>query len=144
MRIFENPDAWPEAFFVAQFPPTPFPRLPNCGHDRFLCADFARAGINRDPQAITIDRRADGMTMRFAPSNGRRNIVVTQWYQPYWRVTSGAARLVRAGEQFIGLDVAPGERSVTIEYLPVSRATLFVIGIVTEAAVLLLIALLSF
>jgi hypothetical protein len=83
------------------------------------------------------------MTLRFAPSSQRRNILITPWYQPYWRVTSAAARLVRAGEQLVGVDVAPGEQRVTIEYLRLFRATLFVIGIVTEAAVLLLILCLS-
>jgi hypothetical protein len=143
IRIFENGDAWPEAFFVEAFPRTPLPRLSGCGHDRFLCVDFAGGGIERDLTPITIERHPDGMTLRFAPVNERRNILVTQWYQPYWRVRSGSARLVRAGEQLVGLDIAPGEQSVTIEYLPVFRATLFIVGLLTEAGVLLLIAWLS-
>jgi hypothetical protein len=143
IRIFENTTAWPEAFFVPAFPPTPLPRLSGCGHDRFLCVDFAAAGIERAPTPVMIDRHRDGMTLRFAPSSQRRNILITQWYQPYWRVTSRSTRVMRAGEQLIGVDVAPGEQSVTIEYLPLFRATLFVIGIVTEAAALLLILWLS-
>jgi hypothetical protein len=143
MRIFENADAWPEAFFVPRFPSTPLPRLPDCGHDRFFCVDFARADIERDPTPIMIDRHRDGMTLRFAPSNEPRRILVTQWYQPHWRVTAGSAHLVRAAEQVLGLEVAPGEQRVTIEFLPVFRAVLFFGGIVTEAAVLLLIVWLS-
>lgn len=143
VRILENTDAWPEAFFVAAFPPTPLPRLPGCDHDRFLCADFARGGIERRAEPITIDRRPDGMTLRFAPSDRPRRIIVTQWYQPYWRVTRGAARLVRAGEEFVGLEIAPGEQTVTIQYLPVLRATLFFGGIGVELAVLIAVAWLS-
>ena len=52
VRIFENPDAWPEAFFVSKFPPASLPRLANCGNDRFLCADFGRAGIDREPACV--------------------------------------------------------------------------------------------
>lgn len=143
IRIFENSDAWPDAFFVPAFPPTPLPRLSGCGHDRFLCVDFAAAGIERELTPVTIDRHRDGMTLRFAASSQRRHILVTQWYQPYWRVTSGSARLMRASEQLIGVEVAPGEQRVTIEYLPLFRATLFIIGIVTEATVLLVILWLS-
>jgi hypothetical protein len=43
VRIFENPAPWPEAVFVKDLPKTPLPRVPDCGHDRFLCVDFDRA-----------------------------------------------------------------------------------------------------
>jgi hypothetical protein len=142
VRILENTEAWPEAFFVSNFPVVPLPRLPKCDHDRFLCVDFA-GGIERQPEPITIDRRRDGMTLRFASSDRPRRIIVTQWYQPYWRVTDGAARLVRAGEEFVGLEIPPGEQTITIRYLPVLRATLFFGGIVVEFGVLVLIAWLS-
>jgi len=89
VRIFENPDPWPEAIFVKTFPQTPLPRVPDCGNDRFLCVDFDRAGIERDPAGITIDRHRDGLTLRFAPSDSPRHLLVTQWYQPYWRVNEG-------------------------------------------------------
>jgi hypothetical protein len=92
VRIFENPDPWPEAIFVKAFPQTPMPRVPDCGNDRFLCVDFDRAGIERDPAGITIDRHRDGLTLRFAPSDSPRHLLVTQWYQPYWRVNEGRLR----------------------------------------------------
>src|SRR5581483_4162974 len=60
LRILENPDAWPEAFFVSAFPRTPLPRLPECGNDRFLCVDFDQAHFEREPAPITIDRHRDG------------------------------------------------------------------------------------
>ena len=143
VRIFENPNPWPEAFFVRQFPPTPMPRVPDCGHDRFLCIDFERAGIEREPEAITIDWRRDGLTLRFAPSDRPRHLLVTQWYQPYWRVNEGSAHVVRAAEQLVGLEIPAGEQRVTIEYLPVLRASLFFIGMGTELVVLMMVAWLS-
>jgi hypothetical protein len=142
MRILENTEAWPEAFFVADFPSVPLARLPGCDHDRFLCADFSH-GIDRQAEPIAIERRRDGMTLRFSPSSRRRRVIVTQWYQPYWRVTAGRARLVRAGEEFVGLEIPAGEPSVTIQYLPALRATLFFGGIAVELGVLLLIGWLS-
>jgi hypothetical protein len=143
VRIFENPNPWPEAFFVKAFPRTPLPRVPDCGHDRFLCIDFERAGIEREPEAITIDRHRDGLTLRFAPSDRPRHLLVTQWYQPYWRVNEGSARVVRAAEQLVGLEIPAGEQRVTIEYLPVVRATLFFVGIATELVLLMVTAWLS-
>jgi hypothetical protein len=143
VRIFENPDLWPEAFFVKEFPRTPLPRLGACGHDRFLCVDFDRAGIEREADPIMIARHRDGMTLTFAPSNRPRHILITQWYQPYWRVKAGPARLVRAAEQLVGVDIPAGEQRVTIEYLPLLRATLFLVGITTELVALVLIAWLS-
>jgi hypothetical protein len=143
VRIFENPNPWPEAFFVKEFPPTPMPRAPDCGHDRFLCVDFERAGIEREPEAITIDRHRDGLTFRFAASDRPRHLLVTQWYQPYWRVNEGSAHVVRAAEQLVGLEIPAGEQRVTIEYLPVVRATLFFVGIATELVLLMVIAWLS-
>jgi hypothetical protein len=143
VRILENPDPWPEAFFVSGFPSTPLPRVPDCGHDRFLCVDFDRAGLEREPEAIAIDRHRDGMTLTFAPSDRPRHLIVTQWYQPYWRVNQGSARIVRAAEQLVGLEIPAGEQRVTIEYLPVVRATLFCLGIATELAALVWIAWLS-
>jgi len=143
VRIFENANPWPEAFFVTQFPRTPLPRVPDCGHDRFFCVDFERAGIERAPDVIAIDRHPDGMTLAFQPSDRARHILITQWYQPYWRVSAGSARIVRASEQLVGIEVPPGEQAVTIEYLPVVRATLFFVGIATELMTLALIAWLS-
>jgi len=143
VRIFENPTPWPEAFFVTAFPPTPMPRVHDCGHDRFLCVDFERAGIEREPEAITIDRHRDGLTLTFAASDRPRHLLVTQWYQPYWRVSEGSARLVRAAEQLVGLEIPAGEQRVTIEYVPVLRATLFFLGIGTELVLLIAIAWLS-
>jgi hypothetical protein len=139
VRIFENPEAWPEAFFVADFPRSPVPRLASCDHDRFLCADFARAGIEREPEPVTIDRHRDGLTLHFAASSRPRRILVTQWYQPYWRVVDGTANVVRAGEQLVGLEIPAGQERVTIEYLPVVRATLFFGGLAAELIVLALI-----
>ena len=140
IRIFENPNAWPEAFFVRSFPRTPMPRLADCGHDRFLCVDFDNADIQRDPTPLSIDRRRDGLTLRFAPSTEPRKVMVTQWFQPQWRVRSGSARLERVAEQLIGLDIPAGEQSVTIQYVPFLRAALFGVGLMTEAIVLLTIA----
>ena len=143
VRIFENPAPWPEAFFVSDWPKTPLPRVPDCGHDRFLCVDFDAAGIEREAGAITIDRHRDGMTLTFAPSDRARHLLITQWYQAGWRVKEGSARIVRAAEQLVGLEIPAGERRVTIEYLPVVRATLFCVGIATELIVLMAIAWLS-
>jgi len=69
---------------------------------------------------------------------------VTQWYQPFWRVRAGSARIVRAAEQLVGLEVPPGEQVVTIEFLPVVRATLFFMEIAGELAVFLLVVWLAF
>ena len=143
VQIYENSHAWPEAFFVAAYPRTPLPRLADCGHDRLLCADFGRAGIEREAPPITVERHPDRMTLKFAPEDRQRHVIVTQWYQPYWRVIDGGSHLVRAGEEFIGLDVPAGDRSVTIEYLPMTRATLFFVGIAAEFGVLALVAWLS-
>jgi hypothetical protein len=143
VRIFENPAPWPEAFFVRDWPKTPLPRVQDCGHDRFLCVDFDGAGIERDPEAITIARHRDGMTLTFAPADRARHLLITQWYQPAWRVDQGSARIVRAAEQLVGLEIPAGERRVTIEYLPIVRATLFCVGIGTELIVLVAIAWLS-
>jgi hypothetical protein len=143
VRIFENPNPWPEAFFVREFPPTPMPRVPDCGHDRFLCVDFERAGIEREPEAITIDRHRDGLTLTFAPSDRSRHLLVTQWYQPYWRVTEGSAHIVRAAEQLVGLEIPAGEQRLTIEYLPGVRAALFFVGMTTELVLMIVIAWLS-
>jgi hypothetical protein len=143
VRILENPAAWPEAFFVGDWPKTPLPRVPDCGHDRFLCVDFDGAGIARLPEPITIDRHRDGMTLTFAPSDHGRRLLITQWYQPGWRVEQGPAQIVRAAEQLVGLEIPAGEQRVTIEYLPVVRATLFFVGLGTELIVLVAIAWLS-
>jgi hypothetical protein len=142
VRIYENADPWPEAFFVRNFPQAPMPRVSDCGHDRFLCVDFDRAGLEREAESITIDRHRDGMTLSFAPSDRVRHILVTQWYQPYWHV-DGSARIVRAAEQLVGLEIPPGEQRVTLTYFPVVRAALFFVGIGTELVTLLLIAWLS-
>ena len=58
-------------------------------------------------------------------------------------MNEGSAQIVRAAEQLVGLDVPAGERRVTIEYLPVLRATLFCVGIATELAVFVCLAWLS-
>jgi len=143
VRIFENPTPWPEAFFVTDFPRVPMPRIPDCGHDRFLCVDFDRAGIEREHEPISIGRHRDGLTLTFAPSARPRHILVTQWYQPYWRIKDGSGRIVRAAEQLVGIDIPAGEQRVSIEYLPTLRAWLFYIGILTEIVVLGAIAWLA-
>jgi uncharacterized membrane protein YfhO len=76
------------------------------------------------------------MTLTFAPSDRARHLLITQWYQQGWRVDQGGARIVRAAEQLVGLEIPAGEQRVTIEYLPIIRATLFFVGIGTELIVL--------
>jgi hypothetical protein len=50
---------------------------------------------------------------------------------------------VRAAEQLVGVEIPAGEQRVSIEYLPMVRATLFFVGIGTELTVLIAIAWLS-
>jgi len=142
LRMYENRDAFPEVFFVDTFRNDPIPRLPACGHDRF-CADFSKYDLHRRPDPLLITRLYDGSRVTFPPQDSPRHLLITQWYYPEWRVTGGRATVHRAAEQFVGVDVAPGEQSVTVQYRPYLRAPLFVVGIGTEILVAIAIALLA-
>jgi hypothetical protein len=143
LRLYENPTAWPEAFFVDRLPAGRVPRLADCANPRFLCADFAAYDFFRTREALEIARMGDGYRLTFAPSAARRHLVVTQWYQPGWTVTEGRGSVAMAAEQLVGVDVEPGERSVTVRFRPPLRVALFTVGILTEATVgMLLVALL--
>jgi hypothetical protein len=143
LRLYENDEAWPEAFFVDALRNDRIPRLPDCGHDRFLCADFSKYDLHRRDDPLQITRLYDGLRLTFPPRESRRYLLITQWYYPEWRVTDGRASLHRAAEQLIGLEIAPGERSVTVQYRPYLRAALFAMGIGTEVAVAIAIAVLA-
>jgi len=143
LRLYENDEAWPEAFFVDSLRNDRIPRLPGCGHDRFLCADFSKYDLHRLAEPLQITRRYDGLRLTFPSSNSSRYILVTQWYYPEWTVTEGRASVSRAAEQLIGVEVAPGERTVTVQYRPYLRAALFAMGIATELIVGIAIAVLA-
>jgi hypothetical protein len=143
LRMYENDSAWPEAFFVDDVRNDRIPRLAGCGHDRFLCADFSKYDLRRRGDPLQITRLDDGFRLTFPPRVSRRYILITQWYYPEWTVTDGRASLRRAAEQLIGVEVAPGERTVTVQYRPYLRAALFLTGIATEVVVGIAIVVLA-
>jgi len=143
LRMYENRDAWPEAFFVDALRHDPIPRMADCGHDRFLCADFSKYDLHRRDDPLQIARLDDGLRLTFPPSSARRFILITQWYYPEWTITHGRASVHRAAEQLVGVEVEPNERSVTVQYRPYLRAGLFAMGIATEALIAIAIVLLA-
>jgi len=143
LRLYQNDEAWPEAFFVDSLRNDRIPRLRGCGNDRFLCSDFSQFDLYRRAEPLQITRRYDGFRLTFPPTDSRRYVLVAQWYYPEWMVTEGRASIHRAAEQLIGVEVAPGERSVTIQYRPYLRAALFAMGIATEVIVGIAIAVLA-
>lgn len=143
VRLYENAEAWAEAFFVEHLPTTRVPRLDGCNHDRFLCADFSRYPMTRRPDPIHVSRLPDGLRLTFEPVDAQRHILVTQWYREGWRVTEGRASLERAAEQLVGVTVEPNEAAVTIRYRPIFRATLFAAGLATEGVVAIGVLLLA-
>jgi hypothetical protein len=144
LRLYENVDAWPEAFFVESLPTERVPRLSTCPHDRFLCADFSRYDFRRRVDSMEIARVHDGLRLTFPPADSARYLVITQWYRPEWTVTEGRAGVTRAAEQLVGVSVEPGQQAVTVRYRPLLRGTLFAVGLATELAVALAIAALAF
>ena len=143
LRLFENPQAWGEAFAVKAFPAAPVPRRHDCENDRFFCADFGRDGVERETAKVGMERHRDGMTLHVPVSDRPQRVIVTQWYQDAWRVTSGRATLERALEQMIGVTVAAGESTVTIGYFPRFRGALFILSWVVEGAVAIACAVLA-
>ncbi len=143
LRLYGNDQAWPEAFFVDALRNDRIPRLAECGHDKYLCADFSNYDLHRRDDPLQITRLYDGFRLTFPSSRSRRYILITQWYYPEWRVTQGRASLRRAAEQLIGVEIAPGERSVTVQYRPYLRASLFAMGFGTQAAVGIAIAIVA-
>jgi hypothetical protein len=135
VRLYENEDAWPEAFFVDRLPQARVPRLAGCSHDRFLCADFSEYAFGRRTDPIDVTRVGDGVRLSFTADDATRYIVLTHWYNPDWQVTVGRASLTAVAEQFIGIRLEPGESSVTLRYRPVLRRVLFAAGLVTEMLV---------
>jgi hypothetical protein len=132
--LYENTDAWPEAFAVAAFPEGPIPRLAGCGHDRFLCADLARAHLQRTGEPIAIARLHDGLRLELPPDTRPRLIVMSQWYREGWTVTEGRASVGPAVEQLVGVRVEPGETRVAVRFRPAVRMAFFTAGVVVEAA----------
>jgi hypothetical protein len=140
LRLYENSDAWPQAFFVDAIPTDRVPRLAACPHDRFLCADFSKYALSRRPDDLEIARLYDGLRLTFSPADAARHVVITQWYRSGWTVTEGRASITRAADQLLGITVEPGQQAVTIRYRPRLRGTLFAMGIGTEIAVVVAIA----
>jgi hypothetical protein len=134
LRIHENPDAWPEAFFVDGLPTAPVPRLKGCSHDRFLCADFGRYDLGRRAEPLDVIRLRDGVRLTFPSSDATRYVVLTQWYRPGWTVTKGRASVSSAAEQFVGLRIEPKETVVELRYRPAVRVLLFVTSLASEIA----------
>lgn len=144
VRLYENLDAWPEAFFVETMPTDRVPRIPTCAHGRFLCADFSRYDLRRRTDPLEVTRLHDGLHLTFAPSDSARHIVVSQWYRAGWTVTEGRASISRAAEQLVGVHVDPGQHAVTVRFRPRLRALLFATGVTTELVVAVAILALMF
>jgi hypothetical protein len=143
LSVYRNDAAWPEAFFVTRLRNDPVPRLAGCPHTRFLCADFSQYDLHRiEHEPVILQRHADGATLRFAPADRERYLLLTNWFQAGWQVTSGHARLMQAAEQLIGVAVDPGETEVRLRYFPLVRGALFLAGALTEIVVMLTLTIL--
>lgn len=135
LTLYENSDAWPEAFFVDAVPRASIPRLPGCAHQGFLCADFSAYALDRRSESVRVSRLHDGVQLSFAPADRERDLILTQWFRSGWTVTRGRASIHRALEQLIAVHVEPGEEAVRVRFRPAARLAWWGVSIGTQVIV---------
>jgi hypothetical protein len=120
--VFENTDAWPEAFVLdADSERLELPVRNDCGNDRLLCRDFTPLASHRvaDVAAVTVqDGRID---VELVDANEPKLLVVSQMFRPDWVVT-GADEGVSTLPAFGGLlavHLPPHVTAIHLRYRPI-------------------------
>ncbi len=118
--IYKNPRAFPQAFFVPLESLLKVRRSEGCP-DRaaFLtCLDVSAIVRNLDPwrDPVHVEHRANGLTLSFAPSGERRQVLITSMFRPEWRVGGGE---LSSFHGLLRVTVPAGAESATLDYFPI-------------------------
>lgn len=127
--IYDNPEAFPEAFVV---PDKEYEFLPrrNCEHNRFLCKDVSgfigKIDLNKQ---LSVEKNSGNVKIGFPPADKKQNIVVSEYYRPGWQVQrirgrEEQANLFPFNEVLIGVTVPAGTQEIVLSYRPRIRVVL--------------------
>jgi len=123
VHILRNHAAWPRAVFVDDAAAgVTLRRRPDCGHDRFFCADFAPVAAHRRAgPAIEVEERHGTIRIRVPPADTGRIVMLSTWFRPGWHMTPGSASVSPIFEQLTAIRVPPGVADIRLSYLPAVR-----------------------
>lgn len=128
IAVWRNPDAWPAAVEVDPEAQVQTLRLdPACGHDRFLCSDFAPAASMFRGRPVEVERQAGNIRFKPAPATGDRLYLVNSWYRPEWKAEDPRVQVVSLFGQLIGVKVPAEVMEVRLSYQP--RLLLFLYAV---------------
>lgn len=126
--IYEIPDSFPLAFTLPRSSiPETLPLLPGCKHDRLICRDFSFSQ-SIHPQIHEADSSWTGQQWRISlpiPAGNAETLILTQMFRPQWRAISsqgGNLRVFPLFGAFIGVELPPGTKSLSLEYRPIARS----------------------
>ena len=121
--ILRNYAAWPRAVWVDEAAlGVALRRRPDCGHDRFLCADFAPVVAHRQAgPPIDVVERYGTIRIRVPSSDTARIMMLSTWYRPGWWIRPAGATMFPMFEQLTAVRVPPGVTDIRLSYLPAVR-----------------------
>lgn len=136
ITVWRNPEAW--APVVELKPDAGNQRLtvnPACGHDRFLCSDFApvRALRAASPRP-SIAQRGGTIAFTVPPAAADRLFLVNTWYRTGWVAQRSDLAVFPLFGQLIGVKVPANVSEVALSYRP--TALIWAYAVSTAAIVI--------
>ena len=119
--LYENQDAWPDAFLVdaatvAEQPPL----LEGCENGGLLCRDLSHAAAQRRAMNVTVLRSEGAIDVTLDPLDSAGVLVLTEMFRPQWQASSAGTALQT--EAFAGslmaVRVPAGATAVHLVYRP--------------------------
>jgi hypothetical protein len=144
VRILRNRAAWPRAVFLDEAAiGLRLARLPDCGHDRLLCADFAPVVAHRRPgPAVAVEERYGTIRINLPPADTPRLLMLSTWFRPGWRVAPANVSVFPIFEELTAIRVPAGVTDIRMSYLPAVRLWPHIVAaIVLLAGVVMMLAL---
>jgi hypothetical protein len=120
LAVYENDDAWPEAFLldVADLPSVS--ALPQCETDRLLCKDLSALRHRGSTARVTVAAHGAEIDVELTAADRPATLVISQMFRPDWTATVDGrfVRVTPVAGALLGVTVPAGARSVHLRYRP--------------------------
>ena len=145
LMVYENTDAWPEAFLLREAPTPDVLLLTGCENDRLLCRDLGAMAQRRSTADISVSASDTTIDVQLPPADRPETLVISRMFRPDWVATvdGRSVRTEPVAGALLGVELPAGARAVQVRYRPTSvivATSAAWIALLTGVAALLFLA----
>ena len=120
LSVYENTDAWADAFLLDDAPAPTVPMMTGCENDRLLCRDLTSLAQRRSTARTTVVASDGAIDVTFVPGNRPATLVTNQMFRPDWigSVDGRSVGTTPAAGGLLAIEVPAGTTSVQFRYRP--------------------------